>query len=446
MRRTVARALWLLLLLPPGRAVTTEEEEVDDQPSEAVFTSQPRQEVVNEGREIRLPCFLEWMDEFVLVWKFASSVSTAASDTILSVDQKVIEKEDQARVRVEKEKKGNWLVVKGARAEDEGRYTCMVSALNPKWLSHRVMVRSQPEVAVEGGEVVTVVEGGNVTARCRVLRGHPQPELTWRDPAGSLVGRPGGVLALTAVTRAQAGRYSCRGDNGFGGEGVVAGLGVVVEHGPKLGSDEVLHSTGGPISLECRVEAVPAAEVRWSREGEELEVEGEGPLHRLAVTLEQDEAGRVEDVTYTCAAANRHGTASKTFLVTSRPSQPLVTFSPSRAQVTLRWQVASSLEVSTFRLEVEGPDGFQLNKTLTAVPGGNSSDLTEGRFVLELVADGQYRARVAATNSQGEGPASGWLVFRPATASATPPRLPRLLHGLLLALLPSVGLALCNVL
>ena len=84
------------------------EEELED-PVEAVFITQSKQEMVNAGGEFRLPCFLETMSDYVLVWKFSGSGQT---DTILNVDQKVIDREEGGRVRVEKEDSGNWLVKK----------------------------------------------------------------------------------------------------------------------------------------------------------------------------------------------------------------------------------------------------------------------------------------------------------------------------------------------
>ena len=73
--------------------------------------------MVNAGGEFRLPCFLETMSDYVLVWKFSGSGQT---DTILSVDQKVIDREEGGRVRVEKEDSGNWLVVSHVEEEDSG--------------------------------------------------------------------------------------------------------------------------------------------------------------------------------------------------------------------------------------------------------------------------------------------------------------------------------------
>ena len=139
-------------------------EEEGEEPIEAVFITEPNQEMVNAGGEFRLPCFLETMSDYVLVWKFSGSGQT---DTILSVDQKVIDREEGGRVSVEKEAEGNWLVVSQVEEKDSGRYTCMVSAFQPKSVEHRVIVRSRPEVAVER-DVVTVVEGGQVVVGCRV--------------------------------------------------------------------------------------------------------------------------------------------------------------------------------------------------------------------------------------------------------------------------------------
>ena len=97
-------------------------------PVEAIFITQPKQEMVNTGGEFRLPCFLETMSDYVLVWKFSGSGQT---DTILSVDQKVIDREGKegGRVSVEKEGEGNWLVV--SQVSQRRRTLAATPALSP---------------------------------------------------------------------------------------------------------------------------------------------------------------------------------------------------------------------------------------------------------------------------------------------------------------------------
>ena len=433
-------------------------------PLEAFFTTQPRQEMVNEGGEIRLPCFVEDWGDFVLVWKFAAAFSnnSAIEDMTLSVGQRVIEERDQGRLRIDKERNGNWLVVAGAREEDEGRYTCMVSSFQPKSVEHRVMVRSRPVVAV-GREVVQLVAGETGGVGCRVLAGRPLPELTWLDSGGRRVAE-GAELELQGVTREQGGVYRCRGDNGYSSEGGLAEVVVVVEHAPELeGGRETVHSSqGGEVVLVCRVAAWPAAEVSWSSGGEELtedslqyRISGQGVEHQLA--FNPPVAEELQEAEYSCRAVNSHGAATKIFFVTSKPSQPVFSppiFSNDTDDISLQWRVASDLDILAVWLEVRGPQSFRLTETIDSprdISGpfnsSDSSSVFEGVFSLGALVEGvRYRARAAATNSHGRGPMSDWFDFRTDSASSQPPRRNPPLGTVFLVALLSLLSRMCNVL
>ena len=94
-----------------------------------------------------------------------------------------------------------------------------------------------------------------------------------------------------SVARAQAGRYYCRGDNGFSSEGALAGLTLVVEHAPEVGEEVVVSVVAGEeVELVCGARGEPRPEGRWSREGEEVEGTGD----RLTVKL--PEVKQVEEV------------------------------------------------------------------------------------------------------------------------------------------------------
>lgn len=410
-------------LLPASVPGQEEEEGALIQPAEAQFTTSPKQEMVNEGGDIRLPCFVEHMADYVLVWKFG--------ETILSVGEKVIE--DKSRLRVEKRENGNWLVVSGAREEDSGRYICMVSAFILKSLEHRVMVRSRPRVEV-GREREVVLEGSDLSVVCTVKAGSPLPELTWLDSEGGLLSS-GPSLVLTGVTRQMAGVYMCRGDNGFSSEGGLARLEVVVEFGPVLDEREIIHSSQGlPVTLHCSVEAFPDALVTWSRDGEELSplhhtITSEGGLHTLAVKPPVADTEDAQDISFSCHATNTRGNATKTFLVTSRPGQPVFTSSPNSSSsdsILLEWTLVTSLALESCQLEVLGPKSFTLNETLSSggsvISGPESEEKYTGRYTLGpgLVEGGQYRARVLGTNSHGEGPESEWFVVTTPSVSASP--------------------------
>lgn len=385
-------------------------EEEGEEPIEAVFITQSKQEMVNAGGEFRLPCFLETMSDYVLVWKFSGSGQT---DTILSVDQKVIDREGGGRVSVEKEAEGNWLVVSQVEEKDSGRYTCMVSAFHPKSVEHRVIVRSRPEVAVDR-DVVTVVEGGQVVVGCRVVNGKPLPELTWQNHEGDMVST-GSTLVLKTVNKEAGGTYYCRGDNGFSSEGSLAVVEVVVEHAPQLESQqlEVVHLINGTVSLLCDIGAQPPADFLWALDGVPME-EWESDI----LEVEREDADQLEDINYTCTASNKYGQANKTFLLTSKPSQPVLT-SPATASLTdstsylLRWHAISSLPVEAFQVEVLGPQRFSVEKAVKAVGPEGPESRYNGQLKLETQGDilpsGIYKARVSASNLHGEGKPSEWF-------------------------------------
>jgi hypothetical protein len=413
----VFKALLFLHLLSTVQSTSEETsvsvndfEEEGEEPIEAVFITQPKQEMVNAGGEFRLPCFLETMSDYVLVWKFSGSGQT---DTILSVDQKVIDREEGGRVSVEKEVEGNWLVVSQVEENDSGSYTCMVSAFHPKSVEHRVIVRSRPEVAVER-DVITVVEGGQVVVGCRVVQGKPLPELTWQNGEGALVSK-GSTLVLKTVDKEAGGTYYCRGDNGFSGEGSLALVELVVEHPPQLESQqlEVVHLINGTLTLFCDIGAQPPADFSWALDG--VPVEGwEGDI----LEVEREDADQLEEIKYTCTASNKYGQANKTFLLTSKPSQPVLT-SPATASLTdttsylLKWHVISSLPVESFQVEILGPQRFSVDKAVKAAGPEGPESRYNGQLKLETHGEnlppGIYKARVSASNLHGEGKPSGWF-------------------------------------
>jgi len=227
----------------------------------------------------------------------------------------------------------------------------------------------------------------------------------------------------------------CRGDNGFSSEGGLARLEVVVEFGPVLEEREIIHSSQGlPVTLHCFVEAVPEALVTWSMEGEELSplhhtITREGGLHTLAVVPPVADTKDAQDISFSCQATNTRGNATKTFLVTSKPGQPVFTSSPNSSSsdsILLEWTVVTSLALESCQLVVLGPKSFTLNETLNSegsfISGPESKGEYTGRYTLGpgLVEGGNYRARVRGTNSHGQGPESEWFVVTLPSVSVSP--------------------------
>merc|ERR1712080_239746 len=202
-----------------------------------------------------------------------------------------------------------------------------------------------------------------------------------------------------------------------------------------------IHSSQGkPVILHCPVEASPEATVTWSREGEEIfpdqssNTEGVNTLttegvHTLTVNPALADMETPQDIQFTCTATNTRGTNTKTFLVTSKPGQPIFTSSPhssSEDTIHLEWRLVTDLALESCHLEVTGPETFTLNQTISSsslsISGPQGEGVYTGTYTLDpgLREGSQYMVRVHGTNSHGQGPWSQWLVVTTATVSASP--------------------------
>merc|ERR1719273_1074136 len=164
------------------------------------------------------------------------------------------------------------------------------------------------------------------------------------------------------------------------------------------------------MTLTCKVDAVPGADVTWWREGEQIESRDEFLLGEDNLSVEVSPVlapGSWGD--YECKASNRLGHASATTSITGWADEASVSLSPlasstSSHQVELR--VSSEATVRGFRVQY----GRQ------SLNGRNSSSqeaiartealpdvLWGGRVLLRgLLPDSRYWVRVATENSFGE--------------------------------------------
>ena len=93
------------------------------------FISSPLSVLVNEGDTVRLPCMVDRLEGFVMLWKKNNGIITVASQII------------DKRVRLDEEKNGNHLIIGQATPEDSGAYTCQISAYKPTEITHNVIIR-----------------------------------------------------------------------------------------------------------------------------------------------------------------------------------------------------------------------------------------------------------------------------------------------------------------
>jgi hypothetical protein len=279
-------------------------------------------------------------------------------------------------------------------------------------LVHTVKVRVRPEVEPEPASGKLVVRAGApANLRCRVVRGSPAPELTWRRQSRPL---PGGEEELTAealtfpaTTRHHSGLYTCAADNGWGApaEAVVR---LDVQHKPEIEQEETFIHTrdGDEVEITCTVHASPAAEVEWYRNGVLLHadrtvIQKLGNRHSLLLQNvgQQDRHGK-----YQCRARNALGEAMALTEVSGNAA-PANFKSPAVGRqltaYTLEWVVTSTSPVTEFLVEWR-PAGGQEWATLAAPIAKVGPESFSGMVSLEGLGHGAaYEARVAATNAYG---------------------------------------------
>ena len=135
---------------------------------------------------------------------------------------------------------------------------------------------------VEPGPRLVVRAGETASLACRAVAGSPRPTLSWRKVSqhgstelSDLVVRDeeAAVLQLERVTRHQAGKFVCRGDNGE--EPVEKEVLLHVEFSPEISVEHHVVETrlGAEVELTCIVHAFPHAQVSWKKVEKERERE-----------------------------------------------------------------------------------------------------------------------------------------------------------------------------
>lgn len=111
------------------------------------YISESMSMLVNEGETVRLPCMVDRLQGFVLLWK--------KKEDILAVGKQIIDK----KFKMDINNNGNNLIIEQISPEEEGEYTCQVSAYEPKFLTHKITVRVEPEIETVPSELLVVRRG-----------------------------------------------------------------------------------------------------------------------------------------------------------------------------------------------------------------------------------------------------------------------------------------------
>jgi len=373
-----------------------EEKVVDRVP---VFTTPLLTKLVNEGESIRLPCFVDELEGFVLLWK--------RGETILSVGKQVIDPQE-TRARIVAEKEGNWLVINAAKLKDQGVYTCHISAVHLQDISHSVIIRTRPIIKSTNSEV-TVMEGENARLSCSLRSGQPTPEITWtrRTDKGDVTLGSGPTLTVFNATRTSAGMYRCTADNGFPTNGTdVVELHIL--HKPYIDQSQrfVNSSPNETAVLSCTVDSQPLADVTWSFDRQPLptpkyKTSRSDNVYSLMLDPSQNKLGE-----YTCDAKNNFGSDNKHIMLSNKVGPISFTSSQeqtSKSENTLEWMGASWEKVDTFILSITSKDGKGA-RVIEVQPKKSEGSLWFGEHKMSgLLPQTVYTATVQGVNKHGKG-------------------------------------------
>ncbi|XP_052503745.1 LOW QUALITY PROTEIN: hemicentin-2 [Budorcas taxicolor] len=233
---------------------------------------------------------------------------------------------------------GPGLLLEAVEAGDAGTYSCVaVSEAGEARRHFRLMVMDPPYIEDSGqpGELL-LTPGSPLELLCDA-RGTPAPNITWHKD-GQALSRPEDgqgarrVLWVEGVQVSDAGLYTCLAHSPAGEVEksfrirVQAPPNVIGPHGPRF----VVGLAPGQLVLECSVEADPAPEIEWHREGILLQADAHTQFPEEGRFLQLQALSTADSGDYSCTAHNAAGSTSLAFHVevhmvpTIQPGPPTV--------------------------------------------------------------------------------------------------------------------------
>ncbi|XP_046382567.1 lachesin-like isoform X2 [Ischnura elegans] len=299
------------------------------------------------GDTLVLPCEVENLGSYVVLWRRGSAVLTAS--TLMVIRDPRFRLVDGLNLEVHK-------VV----PQDAGDYVCQISASDTPDQVHTVEILVPPTIrSSPANGQVTVRKGGSITLECKAS-GNPVPTITWTRKDDTLPSGEESVegfsISLDRVDRHQAGVYRCMANNGVG-DPVFVDLTLDVLYPPEIEVERSwVHSGEGfEAQLVCIVHGEPPPETKWYQDSFAVEaterrgVETRGNKHTLAIRrVTPSDFGN-----YSCVADNALGRAKKYMELSGRPSPAefrSAPFSRARHSYNLTWVVDSYPPLEEVRL------------------------------------------------------------------------------------------------
>ncbi|CAG7825968.1 unnamed protein product, partial [Allacma fusca] len=324
------------------------QDEIDFAAEPPKFKTRGQTYRVVTGETVVLPCRVDNLGPYVILWKRGNAV-LSAGEMKITLDPR-IQLVD-----------GFSLEIKKVRPQDGGDYICQLSTYTPDEQVHTLEILVPPNVRSEPNNGhITITKGDNVNLQCRGS-GNPVPTITWTRKNNLLPNgeqsAEGNIYSIQKADRHQAGVYLCTANNKVGSP-VTASIEVKVQYPPEIEVERGwIHSGEGyEAELACIVHSdPPATKVKWYRDTMILDtterrlMEDRGSRHSLIIrNVQPGDFGN-----YSCEADNKLGRSRKHIELSGKPNRAVFrsdTVGRMKDAFNITWTVESFSPVDEYRL------------------------------------------------------------------------------------------------
>uniref|UniRef100_A0A2K6UV43 Hemicentin-2 n=1 Tax=Saimiri boliviensis boliviensis TaxID=39432 RepID=A0A2K6UV43_SAIBB len=240
---------------------------------------------------------------------------------------------------------GSSLQLQTVGAADSGTYSCVaVSEAGEARRHFQLTVMDPPHIEDSGQPAELSLTPGTPMELLCDAQGSPQPNITWHKDGQALSrlehsSRDTRVLRVESVQVGDAGLYTCLAESPAGAVEksfrvrVQAPPNIVGPRGPRF----VVGLAPGQLVLECPVEAEPAPEITWHRDGIVLQEDAHTQFLEQGRFLQLQALSTADSGAYSCTARNAVGSTSVALRVeihtvpTIRSGPPSVNVSVNQA-------------------------------------------------------------------------------------------------------------------
>ncbi|XP_057193664.1 neural cell adhesion molecule L1-like protein isoform X4 [Triplophysa rosa] len=214
------------------------------------------------------------------------------------------------------ESHGKLLTIEMVNEEDEGKYMCKAKNPHGEVVHYfHVTVEEPPEWEIEPqSQLVTI--GADVEIKC-VVKGNPQPSVTWRVnslplnevPVSNRKIMKDGTISIHKASPDNSAVYQCEATNRHGtilanGNIMIMNIQPVILTEDNL---QYIAVEGKGIIMHCKVFSSPTSSITWSKADSANAVEGERFSVHKNGSLEIHNAIREDMGEYSCFAQNTEG-------------------------------------------------------------------------------------------------------------------------------------------